>query len=350
MPEEQDKGGEQTLRQDGSVAMLDAPEGLPSAGEPLDSTSTQSLLETPENAPDGKNITRKSRKKWVTIIVILGILILAGVGAFVCLSWGVKKDENVAIENTGEKEDGENGDDEGDKKGEADQMIEAEAVIVLDVNDPLVQGSFQNFEAVGYSVLEKADFYHTFSTELPQAVKEGFVINSMGGTKYLGLLNEAKHRCEDGGMPCYYDAEVFLARAREMFGADMTFADGPIGMEGCGNSATYLSETHEVSYGSGCGGAYPGIHHRLYHAEIVGDELRIDEAAAVTRLRDSQSSKWGLYSVDENKHIRDTTDFSDDWEERFYDGWETWDKYRWIFRRDEAGNFVFKTLERRENE
>lgn len=302
--------------------------------------------EEEQKGPQRETAEKKTNAGLITLVVVLALALAAAVG------WGVwqmvqnGRQEAETGTGTGTEKDE---DDKHEREGEGAKVEE----VALD--DPVVQRLWHNFDAVefgrvgGEGPLREASFYINADALAGNPSKElmtGIALQTIPEYKYCeGWLNNdyGDSRNPQG---CY-DGDRVRVKIKEIFGKDVTFQDGDIaGANYCGRYE-YSAKNHEFyAEGMGCGGnGGEAVERGLYKAEREGDKLYLYEGA----LGATPGAIYHIKLPNDENELLDydrPLNFAGDDGYILLDHLDEVDQFKWTFKKNADGEYVFAGLER----
>lgn len=299
---------------------------------------------------DLKKANAKGRKTLVVVIILAVVLIIAGIAVSVILG-GRDKDGN------NDKQEG-NGENAAvvEKPEEADES-EAE-LVELSLDDEVVKRVYGNFQGIF------REFTGWWSFYIDGGVRDGKIDQAkmlkLAGANVWGSPCIGNYEYTSGGRvenECA-SGEAVRQKVAEMFGEHLELVSNDKLHSFCGDGMVY-DVTNDEFYqsGIGCGGYYTDKLVRvLEEAEKEGDRMYIYERVAIFsdsleyfRIGDEGilGEKIGEYTVPDYSTFQGPEDYNV-WLEKNRNSLtlEYGDEFKWTFRLDEEGNYVFEGLEK----
>lgn len=333
-------------------------QGADGSGQITEAEARAMLIEDNARAKeDLKKAKSRGKKTLVAVIVLAVLLVVAGVVTSIILG-GMRDDAgddkhegNSVVENPGKNE--------GDK---------GEGIVELSLNDALVQGIYGNFQGIprlfdgwwGFYVddgvrngeVDKAHMLLLAGANYPEGACSGDYVYGNDGSK---VTNE----CVSG--------ETIRQKIAEMFGREVELAEGDKLSSFCAGKPYDVTNDEFFQAGNGCGGSSPERLWRvLAKAEQSGDEVYLYEKVLLFVAREyyhfgdtsSSDTNWGTLSTVFGEKIGEYAepDYSEFQGHEDYNAWlektlvdltnEYGEEFKWTFRKNAEGNYVFVGLTR----
>lgn len=305
---------------------------------------------------DLKKANAKGRKTLVVVIILAVVLIIAGIVVSVILG-GRDKDGN------NDKQEG-NGDENAAVVEKPEGADESEAQLVeLSLDDEVVNRVYEGFSHVESAWDDGMLFY-------VEALRGGLSRNQIMKMAFYRLQAERFASDDGSGTVNYcrgehpmvgseewlatdcYSGEEMRNEIKKLFGIDdFAFVEGDEAATAC--RFPYDAENDEFYQTKWCGGAASAfLIRKLYKAEKDEDRLYLYEKAVFWTTRAGEEE--GFYKLGDDGWnvlieglvwnelgLEQVAEVIDDPR-----GDELFDRFKWTFRLDEEGNYVFEGLER----
>lgn len=272
--------------------------GLGGTNERLDITEAEAramLIEDNARAKeDLKKANAKGKKTLVAVIVLAVVLIIAGVAMSVILG-GMKGGTGEGGPENGDKQEGNGGENVAvvEKPGEGEEEGGGPGEVVeLSLDDEVVKQLrhvFRQYRGIkGFGWL--SFYYEVLNGGLSDATMlRQAIFNSVGTVECVGEKSE-----ENWAEACY-DGQEVLEAVKRIFGREITLYDG-LSTGGC---AEIYDAANGIFIGNyRCGGSGPhDLRHDFVAAEKEGDKIYLYEAVVIKNNYDEDGEEVGYYTL-----------------------------------------------------
>lgn len=354
-------------------------------GGAIVSTGAQPVIS--ESALDGKERTEAEKKGLKQTLakvpkktwVLAGILAVVAIGAIVTVflmmgggsssNSGNKKPDTSIGDNSGNNDDKQepddsNGDDDEEEEKPGDEMI------TLSTGDARVQKLYNYFAKLGFAsdLGQLADFYQnrgSFSGELSDLVMLDVALANLETERCAiqptddNLMQRYENWVGSGdqlpsvelfqamyNMGCY-SGQAVRDKVKEIFGKELQLSDETLASLANPYFGYDAANDEIYSMNLGRGGVFPEFERKLLKAERDGERMYLYETVSV--MVPGAGSLISIY----DKCImtgNEEADEANGCNAEDYQ-WQTGQtRFRWVFKRTNAGNYVFEKIERVERE
>lgn len=321
-------------------------------------------LETPENGHrvQNENIYGKplqkhqKRMNGIALAVIMVTLVLVGIAGVIV--WDALQQGNQEPVKVDKPVVSEVGKEEKPEEPKVDEVRE------ISIEEPVVQEVYEKFKRFpGMYNLGFLGFYEGINDEQKQNYT---MINK--AIFEVEPLESCRKQYSEYDMELCYDVTEVNKKAKELFDRDVVATAASDSVFGsCSEYSIYSEDTEEYVVLTGCGGSGPlSLNRWLYKAETNGEELYLYDIATITDVAFMETGEYAgrLYYHTDDIHLKDENliDLSLDKNEvlasdddvllegqvavdpaQFAD---KLDMYKWTFRKNDEGNYVFAGLEK----
>jgi len=320
-------------------------------------------------------LAKVPKKTWILMGVLAVVLVAAIVMAVVMLGGGNSGSQGNKVPNTsvsGNDGTGDNngtGDGSGDEGGEGDEPGEETGIITLSTGDARVQKLYGYFSPISMTseLGRLGDFYTnrgSFSGELSELMMVDLAMANLAAGQCVlpateGSLMEryADWMGSDEQMPTIevfqvlynvgcYSGQAVRDKVKEIFGKDLKLM--PELFAGDGMYWGYDAENDEIyATNTGRGGVFPVFNRSLLKAERDNERMYLYEEVSISIPGGPELVS--LYDkcllVQDQEAYEKNGCGAEDYE------WQTGaTKFKLVFKRTDAGNYVFEKIERAERE
>jgi len=326
-----------------------------------------------ENGDNYQNVFAKplqkhqKRMSGIAVAVIVVTLAIAGVaGVLVWDALRQSTQEPVETDKPVVSDDGKGG-----EKPNGPEEPEEPEIKEISIEEPVVQELYEKFRLYpsmcGFGFLS---FYEGVNDE---ENRDYMMINK--AIYEIEPLEKCQKQYSEYGMEKCYDAKEVSRKTKELFGREIVGpAEGKLVYSTCGSYTVYSEDVQEYAVPVGCGGSCggTGLSRWLYRAETKDDELYLYDLAVVASAIYTDMGEY----TGETLYYRTEDNRDENWQ--FKDGAlidlglgenevllsagapvpegkvaveldrvaDKLDMYKWTFRKNEEGNYVFAGLEK----
>lgn len=304
---------------------------------PISEDEAKQLLadETDKLEQNLKNANQKPHKT-ITLVMIVAVIICV-VGAVLTVVLGSMNKSDDAAKNG----------DTSRTQPASQAPAEETGVVALGLDNPMVQKLYHNFDAVGKSYTGTMSFYSEGNLAKSDIGKELMLAIALRASKVQDYCKGSSDYAiastlYDPNQDCY-DADIVRLKVNEIFGQKVELIDGDwAGKVSC--SWQYNSQNNEFYVPeTGCGGTcFLTLNRVLDGAERQGDQIYLYETVygeSCNGIYHANGSVIVENEYDENGVLVGGLKQPEDYKDQF-------DHYKWTFKKNADGFYVFQGLER----
>lgn len=322
-----------------------------------------------------QTLAKVPKKTWV----LAGILAVVAIGAIVTVALmmgggsssnsGNKKPDTSIGDNSGNNDDKQEPDDSNGDDGEEEEKP-GDEMITLSTGDARVQKLYNYFAKLGFAsdLGQLADFYQnrgSFSGELSDLVMLDVALANLETERCAiqptddNLMQRYENWVGSGdqlpsvelfqamyNMGCY-SGQAVRDKVKEIFGKELQLSDETLASLANPYFGYDAANDEIYSMNLGRGGVFPEFERKLLKAERDGERMYLYETVSV--MVPGAGSLISIY----DKCImtgNEEADEANGCNAEDYQ-WQTGQtRFRWVFKRTNAGNYVFEKIERVERE
>lgn len=334
--------------------------------------------ERPEAEKKGlkQTLAKVPKKTWV----LAGILAVVMIGAIVTVALmmgggsssnsGNKKPDTSIGDNSGNNDDKQDPDEPGDEGDGEEEEKPGDGMITLSTGDARVQKLYSYFARLGFAsdLGQLADFYQnrgSFSGELSDLAMLDVALANLETERCAiqptddNLMQRYENWVGSGdqlpsvelfqamyNMGCY-SGQAVRDKVKEIFGKELQLSDETLASLANPYFGYDAANDEIYSMNLGRGGVFPEFERKLLKAERDGERMYLYETVSV--MVPGAGSLISIY----DKCImagNEEADEANGCNAEDYQ-WQTGQtRFRWVFKRTNAGNYVFEKIERVERE
>ena len=355
-------------------------------GGAIASTGAQPVISG--SALDGKELTeaeKKGLKQTMAKVpkktwVLAGILAVVVIGAIVTVALmmgggsssnsGNKKPDTSIGDNSGNNDDKQDPDEPGDEGDGEEEEKPGDEMITLSTGDARVQKLYNYFAKLGFAsdLGQLADFYQnrgSFSGELSDLVMLDVALANLETERCAiqptddNLMQRYENWVGSGdqlpsvelfqamyNMGCY-SGQAVRDKVKEIFGKELQLSDETLASLANPYFGYDAANDEIYSMNLGRGGVFPEFERKLLKAERDGERMYLYETVSV--MVPGAGNLISIYDkciMTRNEEADEANGCNtEDYQ------WQTGQtRFRWVFKRTNAGNYVFEKIERVERE